>query len=132
MLEILPSPDHVVAFRVAGTLTAEDYDRVIVEVGARLAHHDRIGVLVDLVEFDDVTAEAVWKDARFSLSLIGMLRRFPREAVVSDKRWVHVLARIADPLVPHVAVRAFPAAERDAALAWVADVPPSPRGANGA
>lgn len=127
MIEILPSPDHVLALRIAGTLTGGDYDRVIDAVGERLARYERLGVLVDLVAFEDVTAEAALKDARFSLSLIGMLRRFPREAVVSDKQWVRVLARIADPLIPHVEVRAFGSHERDAALAWVSDVPAEPR-----
>ncbi len=132
MIEILPAPDHVLAVRVDGTLTADDYDRVIDAVGERLARHERIGVLVDLVAFEDVTAEAALKDARFSLSLIGMLRRFPREAVISDKQWVRVFARIADPLIPHVEVRAFGSHERDAALAWVSEVPPSPRSGGGA
>ena len=127
MLEILPSPHHVVAVRIAGTLTGRDYDSVITEVSVKLARHDRIGVLVDLVEFDDVTAEAMWKDARFSLSLIGSLRRFPREAVVSDKQWVRVFARVVAPLVPHVEVRVFGSQERDAAMAWVADLPPARR-----
>ena len=123
MIEILSSPDHVAAFRITGTLTAADYDVIVAEVERKLARHERIGVLVDLTDFEDVTAEALWKDARYSLGLIGKLKRFPREAVVSDKRWVHLLARIADPLVPYVEVRAFHPGERDAALAWVADLP---------
>lgn len=125
MLEILPSHEHVVALRVSGTLTGGDYERVIDEVTEKLARHDRLGVLIDLVAFEDVTAEAALKDARFSMSLIGMLRRFPREAVVSDRQWVRVLARIADSLVPHVEVRAFGSQARDAALAWVSDLPPA-------
>lgn len=125
MIEQYPSPDHVAAFRIAGTLTSDDYDHVVAGVRDKLARHERIGVLVDLTDFDDVTAEAVWKDVRFSLSLLGELRRFPREAVVSDKKWVHTLARIAGPLVPHVELRAFTSDQRDAALAWVSELPPA-------
>lgn len=123
MIEVYPSPDHVAAFGISGTLTAAEYERVIAEVEAKLARHDRIGVLVDLVGFEDVTAGAGWKDIRYSLGLMGNLRRFPREAVVSDKQWVRVLAGIADPLIPHVEIRAFGSAERDAAMAWVAELP---------
>jgi len=129
MIEIMPSPDHVVALRIAGTLTGADYDRAIDAVSERLARHERLGVLVDLVDFEDVTAEAALKDARFSLSLVGMLRRFPREAVVSGRQWIRALARIVGPLVPHVEVRAFGSHEREAALAWVSEVPAEPRGA---
>lgn len=123
MIDFLPAPDHVAAIRVAGTLDGADYDRIIAEVQAKLARHPRIGVLVDLVDFDDISARALWKDARFSLGLLGDLRRFPREAVVSDKQWVQLLARVADPLLPHVQVRAFGSHEREAALAWVSELP---------
>ena len=124
MVEILPSPDHVVAIKISGTLTATDYDRIVAEVSAKLARHKRLGILVDMVDLDDFTLEAGWKDLRYSLSLLGELARFPREAVVSDKQWVRALARIADPLVPHVEIQVFGPGERDAALAWVADLPP--------
>jgi hypothetical protein len=119
MIEIYPSPGHVAAFKISGTLTGEDYDRVVVEVRAKLAQHARLGVLVDLSEFEDFTAEAGWKDVRFSLSLLGDLERFPREAVISDKQWVRVLAGIAGPLVPHVELKVFGTNYREAAMTWV-------------
>ncbi|HEX6645501.1 MAG TPA: STAS/SEC14 domain-containing protein [Gemmatimonadales bacterium] len=123
MMEILPTPDHVAAFRIAGRLDGRDYEAIASDVRAKLARHERIGVLVDLTDFEDITPEAAWKDIRFSLSLIGDLKRFPREAVVSDRQWVRTLAKIADPLLPHVTIRVFGSAERDAALAWVAETP---------
>ena len=55
----------------------------------------------------------------FSLSLLGDLKRFPREAVISDKRWVRVLSGIAGPLVPHVELKVFGTSEREAAMTWV-------------
>ena len=122
MIEIYPAPDHVAAFRISGRLTGEDYETVTTDVKARLARHQRLGILVDLSEFEDITPEAAWKDIRFSFSLIGDLKRFPREAVISDKQWVRTLAKVADPLVPHVTIRVFGSAERDAALAWVSEV----------
>ena len=103
-----------------GRLRSETVTR---DVRARLARHQRLGILIDLAEFEDISHEAAWKDIRFSLSLIGDLKRFPREAVVSDRQWVRTLAKIADPLLPHVTIRVFGSAERDAALAWVAETP---------
>lgn len=122
MLELLDTPDHVVAFSLAGTLTGEDYDRIVAEVEGKLSRHQRIGVLVDLVSFEDLTLEAGAKDVAYSLKSLWRLNRFPREAVITDKEWVRTLARLADRLVPGVEVRAFSPPERDAALAWVGDL----------
>jgi hypothetical protein len=122
MIEIYPSPDHVAAFRISGRLTGADYETIANDVKARLARHQRLGVLIDLADFEDIAPEAAWKDIRFSLSLIADLKRFPREAVVSDKQWVRTLARVIDPLLPNVTIRVFGSAERDAALAWVSEV----------
>ena len=121
MLEVLQSPDQVAAFAVSGTLTGDDYDRIVAEVEAKLARHDRIGVLMDLARFEDLTAEAAWKDFRYDLSKLVELKRFPREAIVSDKQWMRIAAGIADPILPHVDVRVFDTGAREEAMRWAAE-----------
>jgi hypothetical protein len=122
MVEVLPAPDHVLALRIAGTLTPEDYDRIIAEVEAKLQRHPRIGVYVDMTNFEDLTAKAAAKDIRYSLSKLGDLKRFPREALVTNKQWLRTLVKILDPLVPYVEARAFEPSEREQALAWVSAI----------
>jgi len=122
MIEILASPNHVVAMRLSGTLSGEDYDRAVTEVDAKLSAHDRIGVLVDLTGFKDMTLEAGARDARYSLKHLWELRRFPREALITDKEWVRALSRIAGPILPHVEVRTFDPGEQDRAMSWVSDI----------
>ena len=122
MLEVLQSPDRAAAFAVSGTLTGDDYDRIIGEVEAKLATHPRIGVLLDLTRFEDFTAEAAWKDFRYDLSKLFALKRFPREAIVSDKQWMRIAAGIADPILPHVEIRVFEPGEREEAMRWVSEV----------
>src|SRR5688572_5812424 len=122
MIETLDAPHHVAALKISGTLTAADYDRIIAEVEAKLDRHERLGVLLDLVEFKDLSLEAAEKDTRYSLSKIWELKRFPREAVITDKAWIRALARIASPLVPHVEIRTFDPGEQEAALSWVSDI----------
>jgi hypothetical protein len=122
MIEILPAPDHVVALRIAGTIGGEDVDRVVQMIEARLKSHPKLGVYVDIVELDDITADAASKDLRYGLAMIGEWHRFPREAVVTNKQWVRALASLAARLVPQVEVRAFAPDEREQALAWASAV----------
>lgn len=120
MIEVLPSPDNVAALSVSGTLTGDDYDRIIAEVEGKLARHERIGVLLDLMQFEDFTAEAAWKDFRYDLSKLFELKRFPREAIVSNKQWMRIAAGIANPILPHVEIRVFD--DRKEAMPWVSGV----------
>jgi SpoIIAA-like len=122
MLDILPSPDHVAAYTISGTLTGEDIERIIADIEAKLARHERIGVLVDLTAFKDLTLEAGAKDLRYGLGKMLQLRRFPREAVITDKEWVRTLVRIADPLVPFVEIRTFEPGTLTEAMNWVSEV----------
>lgn len=122
MIEILPSPDHVVAVRMAGVLQLDDYRRVIAEVEAKLSRHTKIAVMVDLTDFSDITLEALGEDFRYSFGKIFEWGRFPREAIVTDKGWIQGLAKLASPLLPGIEVRAFPSGEQAAAMAWAADI----------
>ena len=123
MLEVLPSPDHVVAVRMPRVMQLDDYRKVIAEVEAKLARHPKIGVLIDLTAFTDATLEAMGEDLRYSFGKIFELGRFPREAVITRKRWIQGLCKIASPLLPGVEVRSFTPEEADAAMAWVSDLP---------
>jgi hypothetical protein len=126
MFEILAAPDHVAAYRLSGTLEVEDYDSLIADVELRLKRHEKIGVLVDLTGFEDITFGATVKDLRYGLSKIFELKRFPREAIISNKGWITTLAAIASPLVPYVEIRAFKPEEFEAAMIWATEIEGGP------
>ncbi|HEV7325692.1 MAG TPA: STAS/SEC14 domain-containing protein [Bosea sp. (in: a-proteobacteria)] len=126
MLEIIPAADHVAAFRITGTLSEPDFDRLIAEIEGKLERHEKLGILADLTGFEDMTFRAGLKDARYGFGKLTQLRRFPREAVVTDKGWIETLVAIAGPLVPFVEVRSFRPGEFDAALAWASEIEGGP------
>lgn len=126
MLDIIASPDHVGAYRIAGTLTERDIDRIIDDIETRLTRHEKIGVMVELTGLDDVSLRAVLRDLRYGLGKITQWRRFPREAVVTDTGWVQRLVAIANPLVPFVEIRSFTPGDIDHAMVWAAEIEGGP------
>lgn len=118
MIDILPAPSHVAAFHIHETLTAEDYDKCIAEVDARLAEHPRISIYCDLVGMGMVTPVAMAKDLRYALGKLGEYHRFARGAIVTERDWLGSVMRLASVFFPHTDLRAFTPAERAAALAW--------------
>ena len=126
MIETLPAPDHVAAFRLSGTVTEADFDRLVVDIEARLQRHEKIGILADLTGFEDMTFMAGLKDVRYGFGKFLEWKRFPREAVVTDRGWVETLVALANPVIPFVEVKSFKPAEFDAALTWAGEIEGGP------
>jgi uncharacterized protein YndB with AHSA1/START domain len=123
MLELLNSPDNVVAYRVSGTLEAEDYDRAIGAVESKLSRQSKIGLYADMTDFTDMTPEALKKDLRYAFSKLGEWDRFPRMALVTDKRWLKGLINLVDPLFPQFEARTFTRGHETEAMTWAAEAP---------
>lgn len=122
MIEIISAPENVAAFRVAGTVTAEDYDRIIPTIEEKLSDYKDIGVLTDLTDFEDMTADALKRDLQYGLSKLGELHRFKRAAVISDKQWIKAATDMAGSLFPQIETRVFSEKEKTQALNWIAGV----------
>jgi hypothetical protein len=76
MIDLLPSPSHVGAYRLSGTLDGADYDRCIADIEGRLRLHERIGIYCDMTGFTGLTPEALAKDLRSRSSRTSTMRRW--------------------------------------------------------
>jgi hypothetical protein len=110
-------PEGVLAFEAVGTIEATDYEDVLVPALKRAGAAG--GVRLVLVVGDRFTgySRAAMKDD-VGLVLHGV--DWQRTAVVSDLGWVNHLATAFGWLVPGKFKR-FALADRDAAIAWVAE-----------
>lgn len=124
MLEILQAPNYVAAFRLSNDVTAQDYDRLVAELEARLKLHPRIAVYAELVEPVRFTPRAIVTDLRYAFSKFSEWNRFARVALVTDKAWLGAIARTTSTVLPNIEVRTFSSRERDAALGWTAELRP--------
>lgn len=124
MLEVLPSPDHVVAFRTSGHVDANDIERAIEAVEAALARQDRISIFAE-IEIAGMSPSAFARDVGYGLGKLRELHRFPRAAVVTNQEWVRWIAQIEGAIFPQIEVKIFTPAQRDEALAWASQpLPP--------
>ena len=114
MITVLPAPDHVLAIALGGRVETADVESVAAELDARLSRHEKVSIFADLTAFDEMTFAPDWADARHGLGKLWELRRFPKEAIVVGEGWLDRTARL------------FAPAEREAALAWAADIEGGP------
>jgi len=120
---------NVLAIALSGTVEESDIQTMEEAFKDRLDSDDRFGLVVDMSDWTDITADALKEDAKFEFGLLGKLNRFPRMALISDKKFPRAVAKFFDPLVPAVEIRTFSSSEREQAMAFAsapADPPAEP------
>jgi len=117
MLQLLqPTTDNVVSITASGTVTAEDYESVLIPaIEETLKAHDKVRVLFQLEPNTGFTAGAVWDDTKFGMSHCFAFEKF---ALVSDTEWINNTVKVLGFMMP-CPVQRFAIADLDAAREWV-------------
>ncbi|MBO0749210.1 MAG: STAS/SEC14 domain-containing protein [Porphyrobacter sp.] len=110
-------PDDVVALRVSGIITSQDYrDMLVPLVNEKLKRHDKLKCLIVIDDdFIAYSPEAAWDDARFGFSHWA---DFGPIAVVTDVGWIRTATRLFAPLM-RSEVRIFATDELEEAKSWI-------------
>jgi hypothetical protein len=120
MVEKIPGlPDNVLGFTAKGTVTANDYESVIIPaVEALFSRQDKVRFLYHLgKDFTGFEAAAMWDDAKLGMK---HLAGWEKVALVSDTEWIRAAVKIFGLAIPGQ-VRVFPNRELAAATRWISE-----------
>jgi len=96
MIEIKEHDGNFVWLRATGKLHDEDYRQIIPQIEQAIDTNGTVCVLLELDDFRGWDTHAAWDDFRF---VMKHHRDIERIAIVGDKRWEKLLARLARPFV---------------------------------
>jgi hypothetical protein len=118
LFETIPGiPAGVIGFEAVGKVEAADYEDVLMPAIARCAGAGDVRLVLVLGDrFTGYSPGAMKEDA----GLVSHAKAWKRTALVSDLGWVAHLATAFGWMVPGE-FKHFSLAERDAAIAWVAE-----------
>jgi hypothetical protein len=120
MIKITPGlPDNILAVTAHGTVTAEDYEKVLLPaVDEALKRHKKIRFLFRTGEdFSGYTTGAMWDDAKLG---VRHVTAFEKIAVVSDVHWLVHTTKLFRFLFP-CPVKIFPAKDMREAETWICE-----------
>jgi hypothetical protein len=120
VIELTPGlPSKIIIARASGTVTADDYERVLMPaVSAAAGNGDKMRLVYVLGEdFDGFEVSAALDDAKLGLQHWS---DFERIAVVTDREPYRGLIKAFGFLIPGE-VRVFDLADLDAAEAWIGE-----------
>lgn len=119
MIASLQTTDQLITIEVNGTVDREDWQQVAEAVNEALRQHDHVAILADLTHLDTFTAGALYEDTKLGIQNLGVMDRFDKIALVTEKNWIERAAELGEQLVPGVEVRAFASGDTPQARQWV-------------
>ncbi len=113
-----------------GTITEEEVRSFYNQLWPEIADAKKIGVIIDLSEFADMTGRAILEDLTHEAGALPRLHRFPRIAILTDKQWIRTAERFMDPILPMTKMECFDPDDREAARAFAQNLtdPVTPKG----
>lgn len=107
--------ENVVDVTASGTLTSEDYDRLVPDLERLAAEHGPLRIYIELSDFKGWTPPALWKDIRFDARHQDDMERI---AVVGEERLEEWGTKLSKPFIK-ADMRFFSSDEADEARHWL-------------
>jgi len=123
MIEILKSPNHLVAMKISGSVTADDITNAYKATNDALKENERVSFFAEIEDSISFTVEGLLKDLFEGVCQIGKLSKYYRVAVVTDKCLLGSIVRAEGVIFSFIDMRVFPTSERDKAFAWASEKP---------
>ena len=115
----------IAELKIEGGLTRDSFDEIVAQLGPLMETHGSVGLLKHIVSLGTIPPSVLWDDLKFGL---GNLKHIGAVAVVSDKKWIEVWTKMANPFFKAEA-RFFSADQMDEARAWLAEATAAARAA---
>ena len=122
MIEVIDSPDDVIAMRASGKIDGADLEKIMDRLDQLLKSHDKVHGVVETRSIDGIEISGLPSYTARAMPLFGKLDRFGRVAIVADQAWVRAATRLESALLPNISYRTYMPEERKEAFAWVTGV----------
>ncbi len=120
MFTVARVSDVRIDLTIQGKITGPEMASGLTELLALSGGFEKGVMLYRIEGFKWPTFNAVMAEAIRIPKLFGLLKRFGKIAVISDKAWVRRAAAIEGAVIPKMKIKTFKPEQADAAEAWLA------------
>ncbi|HFE37185.1 MAG TPA: STAS/SEC14 domain-containing protein [Gammaproteobacteria bacterium] len=107
--------DNILTMRLSGKLTKEDYEQFVPEIERMINAHEKVRILIELIDFHGWTTAAAWEDTKFGVRHFSDIERM---AIVGDANWEKGMALLLKPFTK-AKVKYFDVSQMDEAKTWI-------------
>lgn len=104
---------------MSGKLNAEEMRNALAELVSKSKNIENGKMLYDVIEFHLPSLDAIAIELSRLPSMFGLLKKFDRAAVLTDKPWLKKVSEFEGVLFPGLEIKAFDRDQRAEAEAWL-------------
>ena len=110
-----------VNIEMSGKLDDESMRRALDDIVAKTGDIEHGAMLYDVIDYHLPTVGAIRIEFARLPSMLGLMKKFDRAAVLTDKRWLKTVSELEGLFFPHLEIKGFRREDRDEAEAWLAE-----------
>ena len=104
---------------MSGKMNAEEMKIALDELVSKSKHIENGKMLYDVIDFHLPSLDAIAIELSRLPSMFGLLKKFRRAAVLTDKGWLKKVSEFEGALFPGLEIKAFDRDQRAEAEAWL-------------
>ena len=119
MFKINQNGENRLDIELSGKLNAEEMKIALDELVSKSKNIEHGKMLYDVIEFHLPSLEAIAIEFSRLPSMFGLLKKFDRAAVLTDKTWLKKASEFEGALFPGLEIKAFDRDQKVEAEAWL-------------
>jgi len=121
MFKVIKKGTNRLDIELSGKLNAEEMKQALDELAEKSEGIEHGRMLYDVVEFHLPSLDAIAIEFSRLPSMFGLIKKFDRAAVLSDKTWLKKASELEGILIPGLEIKAFDRNQKAEAEAWLAN-----------
>jgi hypothetical protein len=119
MFKVIRKGTNRLDIELSGTLNAEEMKIALDELVVKSKDIQNGKMLYEVIDFHLPSLSAIAIEFSRLPSMLGLLKKFDRAAVLADKTWLKKVSELEGVLYPSLEIRAFDRNQKEEAEAWL-------------
>jgi len=121
MFKVIENGENRLDIEMNGKLDAESMKVALDELVSKSENIENGKILYVIIDFQLPTLSAIGVELSRLPSMIGLIKKFKRAAVLTDKNWVKKVSEFEGALFPGVEIKAFNLDQKEEAESWLSN-----------
>lgn len=109
--------DQIVRFTIQGKVTQAEIDSIYDEIKTVASEYGQAHLLGEFISFNGFEDfNTIFSELKRGIASVSNVDRY---AILTDRKWMHMLAKAERFIIPNIEIKAFDAVDRAEAIRWL-------------